>query len=159
MTDEEISKLWLNHYPSANDFARAIIAARDEELRKQEPVAYTFKYQGSPEFTNNPSFIKLNTQYVYEPLYAAPIPPTVQKITLNAIQLREAIEFVNPDVNDLDQLESEVTIVERDAFTDSEGEFNPAGLYCHLTEYPEEGCIHLTGDTLSSTARPEGEKK
>lgn len=54
----------------------AAISAVHEELRKQEPVAYTFKQEGSPAYTNNPSFMKLNTQYVYEPLYAAPIPPT-----------------------------------------------------------------------------------
>ena len=72
MTDEEISKLWLNHYPSANDFARAIIAARDEELRKQEPVATVWSAFSS---------IKVNLRIdgdlpIGTKLYAAPIPPT-----------------------------------------------------------------------------------
>lgn len=72
MTDEEISKLWLNHYPSANDFARAIIAARDEELRGQEPVATVWSAFSS---------IKVNLRIdgdlpIGTKLYAAPIPPT-----------------------------------------------------------------------------------
>ena len=86
MTDEEISKLWLNHYPSANDFARAIIAARDEELRKQEPVGFgcfdpagfldqdlvgteadCIFWRDSPDATN---------KWTVKALFTAPIPPT-----------------------------------------------------------------------------------
>lgn len=88
ITDERITELWnlaSNTATSKPDWTyseiifatvRAVIAEHDAELRKQEPVAYTFKQEGSPAYTNNPSFMKLNTQYVYEPLYAAPIPPT-----------------------------------------------------------------------------------
>ena len=87
ITDERITELWnlaSNTATSKPDWTyseiifatvRAVIAEHDAELRKQEPVAYTFKQEGSPAYTNNPSFMKLNTQYVYEPLYAAPIPP------------------------------------------------------------------------------------
>lgn len=87
ITDKRIIELWnaaSNAATSKLDWTyseiifatvRAVIAEHDAELRKQEPVAYTFKQEGSPAYTNNPSFMKLNTQYVYEPLYAAPIPP------------------------------------------------------------------------------------
>ena len=90
MTDEEISKLWLNHYPSANDFARAIIAARDEELRKQEPVGFgcfdpagfldqdlvgteadCIFWRDSPDATN---------KWTVKALFTAPIPPDEPKL-------------------------------------------------------------------------------
>ena len=64
---------------------------------------------------------------------------TTTSITLTAKQLREALEFVNPDESDADQLETEVTITQREAFTSTDGDDMPAGLYVHLTEYPEEG--------------------
>ncbi len=66
-------------------------------------------------------------------------------VTITAKQLREALEFCNPDgPEDEDQMETELTIWmrETDAVSD-EGEPLPRGLYCHLTEYPEEGCMPL----------------
>lgn len=81
-----------DYYGVAKDAWNAAIAARDEELRKQEPVAYTFKQEGSPAYTNNPSFMKLNTQYVYEPLYAAPIPPEPTPSQQEALDMCEYIE-------------------------------------------------------------------
>lgn len=73
----------------------------------------------------------------------APVPVATKprySITMSGTQLREALEFVNPDgPSDVDQAETEVTITEREAFTSSEGEAMPAGLYVHLAEYPEEG--------------------
>ena len=66
-------------------------------------------------------------------------------ITITAKQLREALEFCNPDgPEDDDQMETEVTIWfrEKDEVA-TDGEPMPRGLYCHLSEYPEEGCIPL----------------
>jgi hypothetical protein len=64
----------------------------------------------------------------------------MSSITLTAAQLREALNFVNPDgETDPDQLDNEVTITLRDAFTSTEGDAMPAGLYVHLTEQPVEG--------------------
>jgi hypothetical protein len=73
---------------------------------------------------------------------ASPLPPSV---TITAAQLREALEFVNPDgPEDADQMESEVTIFQRRTDdTSTEGEPLPRGMYCYLSEYPEEGCIPL----------------
>jgi hypothetical protein len=65
-------------------------------------------------------------------------------VTLTGAQLLEAFEFVAPDhPNDADQLECEVTIQNGD------GHDGP-GLYCWITEYPEEGAIRLDAATASS---------
>ncbi len=70
-------------------------------------------------------------------------------LTLNAKQLREALEFVNPDgPEDQDQVEAEVTITQRAAFTSTDGEEMPAGLYVHLTDYPDEGVYGPLGVDL-----------
>lgn len=67
-------------------------------------------------------------------------------IILTARQLREALEFCNQDgPDDADQMDTEITLTEREAFVSSDGEQMPAGLYCHLTEYPEEGCYGPLG--------------
>ena len=69
----------------------------------------------------------------------------VRHVTLTARQLREALELCNPDgQDDKDQMEAEVTIWYRDKATvSSDGDFMPKGWYCHLADYPEEGCIQL----------------
>ena len=66
-------------------------------------------------------------------------------VTMTAKQLRAALEFCNPDgPEDADQMDTEVTIWMREEDgVSNEGEPMPRGLYCHLTEYPEEGCIPL----------------
>ncbi|MDX7901839.1 hypothetical protein SJZ78_03060 [Acinetobacter baumannii] len=59
-------------------------------------------------------------------------------ITLNGHQLKSLLEFVNPDgENDLDQLETELTIK---FFEDGH---SGKGYYFLMTEYPEEGCMFL----------------
>ena len=74
-------------------------------------------------------------------------------LTLSAKQLREALEFANPDgAADLDQVETEVTITQRAAFTSTEGDAMPAGLYVHLTEYPDEGVYGPLGVDLPQAA-------
>lgn len=68
-------------------------------------------------------------------------------ITLTGKQLRNAIEFVNPDgVGDLDQLECEVTIRHFNDAIDGDGEPMPSGIYAYLAEYPEEGRVSLDAD-------------
>ena len=65
-------------------------------------------------------------------------------LTLSAQQLKDALEFVAPDFDaDEDQREAEVCIQELPARMSTDGEPMPAGLYCWLAEYPEEGCIPL----------------
>lgn len=67
-------------------------------------------------------------------------------ITLNASQLRHALDFAAPDfAQDGDQREVEVSIGWRDAgeVLDDDGHPEPAGYVAWLTEYPEEGCIPL----------------
>ena len=66
-------------------------------------------------------------------------------VRITAKALREALEFCNPDgPEDVDQMETEITIWmrEKDEVA-TDGEPMPRGLYCHLSEYPEEGCIPL----------------
>lgn len=76
-----------------------------------------------------------------ERLAAAPTPATV---TLTALNLRNALDFVAPDFEaDEDQREAEVTIAWGPDRTSTEGEPLAAGYYCWLTDYPEEGCIPL----------------
>lgn len=75
-------------------------------------------------------------------------------ITMSAKQLREALEFANPDgPEDEDQQETELTFFVR--HTDeisNDSETLDAGLYCYLTEYPEEGCYGPLGDDARQTS-------
>lgn len=78
-------------------------------------------------------------------LAAVPAPP----LTMTGYQLREALEFLAPD-GTAEQFEQEVCIQhgpERvcDAGTPDETT-DPAGLYCWLSDCPEEGSIALTGE-------------
>lgn len=60
-------------------------------------------------------------------------------VELTGAQLLEALDFIAPDrATDPDQLEGEVTI-QRGSGHDG------SGLYCWLSEYPEEGSTRLTG--------------
>lgn len=70
---------------------------------------------------------------------------TTNSITITAKELREAVEFVNPDADDPDQQETEVVIwYRKETTTSTDGDILPIGWYCHLAEYPEEGCIPLS---------------
>lgn len=75
----------------------------------------------------------------------APAPP----LPITGHQLREAIDFLAPDGTH-EQLEESVEIQHgpsrvNDAGTPDES-IDPEGLYCWLSDYPEEGSIALTGD-------------
>ncbi|WP_236870698.1 hypothetical protein [Burkholderia pseudomallei] len=60
-------------------------------------------------------------------------------LNLTGAQLLEALDFIAPD-RDRDQLESELT------FQRGEGHAGN-GMYCWVTEYPEEGAIFVDGST------------
>ncbi|HDR8929781.1 TPA: hypothetical protein QDB26_006109 [Burkholderia vietnamiensis] len=62
-----------------------------------------------------------------------------ESLTLSGAQLLEALDFLAPD-RDRDQLESELT------FRRGEGHAGN-GMYCWLTEYPEEGAFFVDGST------------
>lgn len=70
-------------------------------------------------------------------------------LTVNAHQLRCALDLANPDGDtDPDQMETEVTLVKYDAFMADNIESGmteacPAGVYLYWTEYPEEGVMLL----------------
>ncbi|WP_244139191.1 hypothetical protein [Burkholderia sp. BCC1630] len=64
-------------------------------------------------------------------------------LTLSGAQLLEALDFIAPD-RDRDQLESELT------FQRGEGHAGN-GMYCWVTEYPEEGAIFIEGSTAGPT--------
>ncbi|MGF6920267.1 hypothetical protein [Paraburkholderia sp. 40] len=65
-------------------------------------------------------------------------------VTLTGAQLAEALDFIAPD-RDGDQLETEATI--QYGFGHS-----GQGIYCWITEYPEEGAILLDGTTAQPVA-------
>lgn len=61
-------------------------------------------------------------------------------ITLSGKNLIELLDFISPDrEQDPSQLDAEITIIKRDAFTSQDGESMPAGLYAYDAEYPSEG--------------------
>ncbi|MET3232214.1 UNVERIFIED_ORG: putative RNA-binding Zn-ribbon protein involved in translation (DUF1610 family) [Burkholderia sp. 1263] len=70
-------------------------------------------------------------------------------VTLTGAQLLAAFEFVAPDhPNDADQLECEVTIQYGDGH-------DGRGLYCWITEYPDEGAIRLDAAPAASAGDQE----
>jgi len=70
-------------------------------------------------------------------------PPELERplMHLTGYQLREALEFVAPDGTE-EQLESEVCIQHGPARTHDDGT-DPEGLYCWLSDYPDEGSFSL----------------
>ncbi|KVK90313.1 hypothetical protein [Burkholderia cepacia] len=64
-------------------------------------------------------------------------------LTLSGAQLLEALDFMAPD-RDRDQLESVLT------FRRGEGHAGN-GMYCWLTEYPEDGALFVDGSTTVPT--------
>jgi hypothetical protein len=60
---------------------------------------------------------------------------------MNVKQLRDALDYINPDgTENEEQQEEELTfLIKKDNFISEEGEKMNKGIYCFLTEYPEEG--------------------
>jgi len=77
--------------------------------------------------------------------------------TLTAAQLRDALEFCNPDgPEDTEQMETEVTFFYREQDEIStDGDPLPRGWYCYLTEYPDEGAYGPLGEHSQATAEQE----
>lgn len=73
-------------------------------------------------------------------LTEAPKPPSV---TLTVAQLREALLVMG----DKDP-ETELSFMRREEGVDTDGERAPAGMYCWITDYAEEGSILLDGGAL-----------
>lgn len=97
-----------------------------------------------------------------ETLWAGPIPPPssdardendVKKVhrivTLTGRQLRDALELAAPDSGDAEQLDTELTIVWREAWTSNEGDKMPEGYYAYYAEYPEEGSFGPLGTKVT----------
>jgi hypothetical protein len=72
------------------------------------------------------------------------------RITLTGYQLREALEFLAPD-GTAEQLEQELC-VSIGSPKDDDGNEWPRGPVCWLEEYPEEGCLPLTGEATPPAA-------
>lgn len=81
LTGEEIKKLWAEFDGQVVPFARAVIAAHDEELRKQEPCAHMYpsdleRFQEEETFAHAYSVAVGNPSETSVPVYLSPIPPT-----------------------------------------------------------------------------------
>ena len=72
------------------------------------------------------------------------VPPAGHVLTITGWQLGEAIGFVAPDGED-EQMEQAVCIAHSDTVRDDDGKLYQPGLFVWLEEYPDEGCIPLTG--------------
>ena len=139
---------------------RDALAARLAQIEAQEPfgMVEAVKWDGfgdaSPDvwikLTCGWDVVKLPIGakiYTRPTPAAAPAQEKTEQITLNAAQLRHALEFVAPDFDaDPDQRESEVTIAWRDAgvVADDDGNPEPAGYVAWITDYPEEGALPLS---------------
>ena len=81
---------------------------------------------------------------------SAPVAPAPPKLFLNGFQLRAALDFIAPDGDD-EQLESEVCIQHGPERTHDEGT-EAAGMYCWLSDYPDEGSIRLDDEATPEAA-------
>lgn len=70
-------------------------------------------------------------------------------VTVSGNALKEMLSYIAPDDTE-DQLEAEITLVEKDAFISTDSEEMPAGLYVCLTEYPEEGLYGQIGQEVTT---------
>lgn len=71
-------------------------------------------------------------------------------IVLNGYQLKEALEFLAPDIDDPEQLECEVGLLKGD-----ESFEGGPGMYAYLAGYPEEGVCKLEGIAPPAPERAE----
>lgn len=136
------------------------LRARLAEIERQKPVAWQAGFDGDwgwcsrehhEHVRSNPHEWKGG--YETRELYASPAPAAApaqanaKKVTLNAVQLRHALDFIAPDFDaDPDQRVAEVTIAWRDAgeVTDDDGNPEPAGYVAWITDYPGEGALRLS---------------
>lgn len=70
----------------------------------------------------------------------APVGGEMRTVTVSGKGLLELVEFACPDhETDREQQETEIVLLNREAFTSTDGEKMPRGVYAYLAEYPEEG--------------------
>lgn len=67
-------------------------------------------------------------------------------VTISGKGLLELVDFTCPDhETDLEQQETEIVLLNREAFISTDGEKMPSGVYAYLAEYPEEGLYGPVG--------------
>lgn len=70
----------------------------------------------------------------------APVIGEKRTVTISGKGLLELVDFICPDhETDIEQQETEIVLLNREAFTSTDGEEMPSGVYAYLAEYPEEG--------------------
>lgn len=109
---------------------------------------------------HDPEFVRRAAKAALAALSSAAAGPEVERvdsehaawrqrcITLSAHQLREALEYIAPDFDtDSVQREAKVSIAwaPENTVQDDEGGFGPAGYVCWMSDYPDEGCMPLSG--------------
>lgn len=116
------------------DFVRGGIKAALEDGKAGEGMVASWYWQ---EATERAERVLANLGIFNAAIAAGGAQEAADTVSLTGAQLLEAFQFVAPDhPNDADQLECEVTIQR------GNGHDGP-GLYCWITEYPEEGAIRL----------------
>ncbi|MGT9149796.1 ASCH/PUA domain-containing protein [Aeromonas hydrophila] len=86
------------------------------------------------------SVVACEVPYVRADLAAAPLNGEERTVTISGKGLLELVDFACPDhETDREQQETEIVLLNREAFTSTDGEKMPRGVYAYLAEYPEEG--------------------
>lgn len=76
----------------------------------------------------------------------APVGGEMRTVTVSGKGLLELVDFTCPDhETDREQQETEIVLLNREAFTSTDGEKMPRGVYAYLAEYPEEGLYGPVG--------------
>ncbi|QHC08937.1 hypothetical protein GRF56_16800 [Aeromonas veronii] len=92
------------------------------------------------------SVVACEVPYVRADLAAAPLNGEKLTVTISGKGLLELVDFACPDhETDREQQETEIVLLNREAFTSTDGEKMPRGVYAYLAEYPEEGLYGPVG--------------
>lgn len=76
----------------------------------------------------------------------APVSGEKRTVTISGKGLLELVDFACPDhETDIEQHETEIVLLNREAFTSTDGDEMPRGVYAYLAEYPEEGLYGPVG--------------
>ena len=76
----------------------------------------------------------------------APVSGENRTVTISGKGLLELVDFACPDhETDIEQQETEIVLLNREAFTSTDGDEMPRGVYAYLAEYPEEGLYGPVG--------------
>ncbi|MFM5744438.1 hypothetical protein ACET6W_17290 [Aeromonas veronii] len=92
------------------------------------------------------SVVACEVPYVRADLAAAPLNGENHTVTISGKGLLELVDFTCPDhETDREQQETEIVLLNREAFTSTDGEKMPRGVYAYLAEYQEEGLYGPVG--------------